>query len=321
VGDPIGFSHQHDARRLSNGNLMLFDNGFYHDPPFSRVVEYRLDEARKTATLVWEYRPAPSIIAWAMGSAQRLPNGNTLIGWGSANPTVTEVNPAGEKVTEVTFPTGIVSYRAFRFDWPPVLAADVRLEPAAIPETSRIPWIHAWIRIPNVLPSQVDPATVLLGGIAAAVEPGDEVGSAGAGPGDALRLRFSRADLVTALRPGANRLELIGRLRTGVEFRGEAELAYMKRERSDRVSLVGNRTGGPAPIELYLSGGAAGDYEVAVFDVRGALVRTWTARLSEETPVRWTGDFAGGRPASSGVYFVRVERGTTRALAKVVIVR
>jgi hypothetical protein len=115
ANDTIGFSHQHDVRRIANGHLTLFDNGNYHSPQFSRAVEYALDETGMTATLVWEYRNDPPIFGGAMGSVQRLANGNTLIGWGATNPTATEVDPVGAKVMEMSFPGGVFSYRAFRF--------------------------------------------------------------------------------------------------------------------------------------------------------------------------------------------------------------
>ncbi len=118
INDPIMFSHQHSARRLANRNLLLFDNGNYHSPPFSRAVEYKLDEVNKTATKVWEYRNIPDAYGFATGSVQRLENGNTLIGWGITNPTLTEVRPNGIKAFELTFATNIFSYRAFRFMWP-----------------------------------------------------------------------------------------------------------------------------------------------------------------------------------------------------------
>jgi hypothetical protein len=117
INDPIKFSYQHAIRKLANGNYLLFDNGNYHTPPFSRAVEYKLDEINKTATLVWQYRNTPDVYGSAMGNAQRLPNGNTLIGWGSANPTVTEVTPNGTKVFEMSLPNGVFSYRVFRHTW------------------------------------------------------------------------------------------------------------------------------------------------------------------------------------------------------------
>ncbi len=124
INDTIGFSYQHDIRRLANGNISLFDNGNYHTPQFSRAVEYHLDEAQKTATLVWEYRHIPRLYAPAMGNAQRLPNGNTLIGWGLDTLTLTEVTPTGEIVYELWLPAGQWSYRSFRYEWEQIITGN-----------------------------------------------------------------------------------------------------------------------------------------------------------------------------------------------------
>jgi hypothetical protein len=75
----IGFSHQHDVRRLTNGNLLVFDNGNLKKTPKSRVVEYKINESAKTVEKVWEYAPNNSIYAYFMGSAQRMQNGNTVM--------------------------------------------------------------------------------------------------------------------------------------------------------------------------------------------------------------------------------------------------
>jgi hypothetical protein len=118
--DPFGGpSHQHCARMLANGNLLMFDNGNLHNPPISRAVEYQLDEnlSPKTATLVWQFINDPPFFSAATGSAQRLANGNTFIGWGTtSNPAATEVAPDGTKVLELALPPGMFSYRAFKFD-------------------------------------------------------------------------------------------------------------------------------------------------------------------------------------------------------------
>lgn len=124
---PTYFSYQHDIRRLPNGNITLYDNGNQHNPRYSRAVEYKLDEDNMTATLVWEYRNNPDIFGETMGSAQRLPNGNTIIGWGGVTSnfyrTVTEVTPNNELALELSFPKGVsfqtTSYRAYRFPYPP----------------------------------------------------------------------------------------------------------------------------------------------------------------------------------------------------------
>jgi len=123
INDAAQFSYQHDIRRLPNGNITLFDNGNFHSPPFSRAVEYQLDEVNKTATLVWEYRNTPDTYGAFMGNVQRLSSGNTLVGWGATSPNVTEVRADGSKTLELTFDVGTWSYRAFRFLWSGVAAA------------------------------------------------------------------------------------------------------------------------------------------------------------------------------------------------------
>jgi hypothetical protein len=123
VNDPLGFSYQHAIRRLAKGNILLFDNGNYRpslneaDSLYSRVLEYRLDENSHTATLDWQYKHTPNIYGFAMGNAQRLDNGNTLISWGATNPNITEIKPNGEIVFEMSMVRGMYTYRAFRDTW------------------------------------------------------------------------------------------------------------------------------------------------------------------------------------------------------------
>lgn len=114
TGDPHdGFSHQHDATVLDDGNVLLFDNGNLRENPVSRVVEYAIDEEAMTAELVWSYddgRYTP-----IMGSAERLDNGNTLIGWGALHErAITEVTGAGEEVFTTSVPEGQLLYRAYQ---------------------------------------------------------------------------------------------------------------------------------------------------------------------------------------------------------------
>jgi hypothetical protein len=121
---------QHNIRRLPNGHITLFDNNCrsHEDMGIARAVEYQLDENKHTISRVWEYSHTLGTPSIAMGNAQRLPNGNTLIGWGTGYPSVTEVEPDGDRIFELTFAEPDVSYRAFRFPWegvptwPPTLA-------------------------------------------------------------------------------------------------------------------------------------------------------------------------------------------------------
>jgi hypothetical protein len=133
---PLYFSMQHDIKRLPNGNFLLFDNGFAKVPKFSRAVEYSVDEVNKTAAMVWEYRHTPDIAAFAMGSAQRLTNGNTLIDWGmlvsSYQRMATEVTPEKKIVAEYSLPSAMFSYRVRKYELPACQPlADVVLAEAA----------------------------------------------------------------------------------------------------------------------------------------------------------------------------------------------
>ena len=121
---PLYLSYPHHVQRLPNGNIILFDNGNQRVTKYSRVVEYKLDEINKTASMVWEYRQTPDIYASAQGSVQRLPNGNTLIGWGEASlggkPAITEVRPDKSIVFELSLPLGYRSMRVYRLPWKPL---------------------------------------------------------------------------------------------------------------------------------------------------------------------------------------------------------
>jgi len=123
----------HTLTRLDNGNIMIYCNADQLATRTSKVYEYKLDETNKVATLIWSYTPPTNYYAWHYGSAQRLPNGNTLIGWGGANvmagiggvtnqliPMCTEVTPSGRVVFEMRFNDArIASYRVYRLPYPP----------------------------------------------------------------------------------------------------------------------------------------------------------------------------------------------------------
>ncbi len=92
-------SGPHDAQVLENGNITVFDNGLVRG--YSRVIE--LDP--QTEKIVWEYKadPPDSFYTISRGSAQRLPNGNTLMAE-SDKGRAFEVTPGGEVVWEFICP-------------------------------------------------------------------------------------------------------------------------------------------------------------------------------------------------------------------------
>jgi hypothetical protein len=110
------FHYQHDIRRLANGRISLFDNRNDLMPLYSRATEYQIDEVGKVVTRTWEYRNTPDNYSPAMGDAQRLSNGNTMIGWGTF-PELTEARADGTKAFEMVYGGSMMSYRAFRFVW------------------------------------------------------------------------------------------------------------------------------------------------------------------------------------------------------------
>ncbi|GAB5426366.1 MAG: hypothetical protein Crog4KO_35130 [Crocinitomicaceae bacterium] len=120
IDDPLaGFTGQHHIQVLENGNYLLFDNGNNAQNRPARAVEYAVDEDNLSATLVWSFTDIDGRPSGSMGSVQRLDNGNTLIGWGSASPNgsnVTEVNAEGEIVFALSLPPELIVYRVYRYD-------------------------------------------------------------------------------------------------------------------------------------------------------------------------------------------------------------
>ena len=140
VGDPFGGPcAQHTATQTSTAGeplrVMVFDNGALNamcvdqkDPAGaasartqSRAVEYELDEAAGTATMVFQHAPAGYFGAFT-GSAYRMANGNTLIGWGNnvQETTASEVDAGGNVVWALENPDDgpenpVANYGSYRF--------------------------------------------------------------------------------------------------------------------------------------------------------------------------------------------------------------
>lgn len=102
------FSMCHDFKQLPNGNFTLFDNGNERNPPYSRALEYSIDQVNKVVDLAWSYDANKSLYADSSGSSTKLQNGNTLIGYGNSigNPALLEVNPD----SSIAFSIGFDSY-------------------------------------------------------------------------------------------------------------------------------------------------------------------------------------------------------------------
>jgi hypothetical protein len=166
---------QHSVRILPDGHLLLFDNGSKLDPSdpihaqtadmcpgpggsatspvarqWTRIVEYALDTDTMQARRVWQYRAGDRYAAFA-GSAQRLANGNTMIGWSRAydatthstdQPMATEVTPGKEVVWSLTTHGAWFSYRDQKYAAPdrtrPEIALDGLAAGAVLQEGSTV---------------------------------------------------------------------------------------------------------------------------------------------------------------------------------------
>lgn len=120
IDDEITFSHQHDIRRLPNGNITMFDNGNLHTPNFSRSLEYQVDENNLIVSLIWAFNNEPQTYSRGMGNTQRLQNHNTVIGWGwtfGDARALSEIEADGTVALELSLPDTMLSYRAFKFSW------------------------------------------------------------------------------------------------------------------------------------------------------------------------------------------------------------
>lgn len=93
---------QHHPSLLDSGRILLFDNGTHRR--WSRVLE--MDPITRSFT--WEVRgdPKSSFFSGTRGSADRLPNGNTLV-VDSAKGRVFEITPSGELVWDFVNPDTI----------------------------------------------------------------------------------------------------------------------------------------------------------------------------------------------------------------------
>jgi hypothetical protein len=123
MGPGTRFAFQHDARRLPDGTISIFDNGslvFENGTPKaveeSRAIVLEVDERKMKATLVREYTHPDKQYADAAGNMQVLPNGNAFVGWGRAL-AVSEFSKDGELLFDFRVSPENRSYRAFRFSW------------------------------------------------------------------------------------------------------------------------------------------------------------------------------------------------------------
>lgn len=77
------FLRQHNATLTNDGNLLIFDNGEKAQRPYSRILEFKLDEKKKTVISFKSYRIQEPLTE-SLGSVQKIGDDYLICG-GSAN--------------------------------------------------------------------------------------------------------------------------------------------------------------------------------------------------------------------------------------------
>jgi hypothetical protein len=143
MGEGTAFGYQHDAQRLPNGDISMFDNsnGRFEPSvlPDSSILVLRLgrnEDGKRTATLVKRYNHDPGIIAPSQGNGEPTAGGGFFVGWGQI-PAITEFNAAGDVVFDATHSgftgeNGVVSsYRAYKLPWNGIPQGDPAIDSEA----------------------------------------------------------------------------------------------------------------------------------------------------------------------------------------------
>lgn len=129
INDTIRFTGQHQAR-FHGDTLLLFDNGTFHPHQQSSVVMYKVDEIKKTATLLKRFYGNDFNFTKRRGGVIRLNNGNYLVSWGqntNIDHNFSELSPFGETLQKGYF-YNIQNYRVNKGKWQPKLIS-VQLVP------------------------------------------------------------------------------------------------------------------------------------------------------------------------------------------------
>lgn len=121
------FTGQHDVRCLSQNSthmlITMMDNALgphWTDitNPNSRGLVLSVNTETMTATEVSKYDHPYGVGAYApeRGNFQTLPNGNAFVSW-TKDALHSEHSPDGELIAEAKFPSGLKTYRSYKFPW------------------------------------------------------------------------------------------------------------------------------------------------------------------------------------------------------------
>jgi hypothetical protein len=114
LGPGLPFGWQHDAVAVDASTIRLFDNESNGTPP--RILWIKHDDVAMTATIDREIVHPAGLATAAEGSAQELPNGDTVVGWGALGG-CSEFDADGNLVLDMRQAKGLNNYRTYRFEW------------------------------------------------------------------------------------------------------------------------------------------------------------------------------------------------------------
>ncbi len=89
------FANEHQFQ-IEGDRALVFDNAIPTDAS-SAVREYRIDTEAGTAEEIWVHQPEPPMGVYAFGDVSRLPDGDTLVAWGSSG-RIERVDADGQSV-------------------------------------------------------------------------------------------------------------------------------------------------------------------------------------------------------------------------------
>jgi Arylsulfotransferase (ASST) len=141
MGPGTSIAYQHHATVHAGGLITIFDDGASpRVHPQSRGVVERINQRKRTVTLVRELDHSPKLVAPFEGSVQLLGNRHLFVGWGAV-PYFTEYDGQGRELFDGRIAGRNSSYRAYEFSWhtQPAEPPDVAVSRASKGRT----WVYA----------------------------------------------------------------------------------------------------------------------------------------------------------------------------------
>ncbi|GJQ61568.1 MAG: hypothetical protein SCALA702_06210 [Melioribacteraceae bacterium] len=315
------FNWQHDARILPNGHITIFDNGTKRSPRFTRGIQYEIDESAKTAELVWEYNPSPSIYAGSMCNLQTLENGSRVMSWaGWGGMGFSEIMENGTIINDYDIESSGRLYRVFKDSWESEFITaspsniEFNLNAANLKDTAEVTLTNHTTSVITI--NQVfnkDDVFVMLNDLPFTIEPGGvHKISIEFSPGRDFVTFFDNLQL-SEDKPGKRRsirVPLTGSLITNIED-------------TDHLSSQGFRIDElyPNPFNsttnITFSIPYSGEVELKIFDITGREIESISKHYAKGThkiPLSMN-------EAASGVYFVSLLYKSLKVSRKIVLLK